>query len=222
MGAMFNSRPACFLSTGTSRPPPPGSFSKMPSRRVRGVVDHLDDAAAIERGIALIQFLDAHQCAVADTGGRSRLRAARNVNADFRCGLRFSSVSHSVGGCQQFAVGVAAGDVGNHGGRGAGSGSWIFRPALGDGAVVGELAQDALELDAVGILQPELAAISACRSCPIRTDEGDDGVPARKTIVVFSRAPAGPCTLSSQASWVGRWASPPMSWQRTRPARAPC
>ena len=40
---------------------------------------------------------------------------------------------------------------------GSAAGSWIFRAALGDGAVVGEFAQDALQLDAVGILQAELA-----------------------------------------------------------------
>ena len=97
-----------------------------------------------------------------------------------------SSVSHSVGTCEQFAVGVAAGDVGDHGRR-QGGGLVDLSPALGDGAVVGELAQDALQLDAVGILQPELAGdFPRADLARIRTDEGDDGVPAWKTIVVFS------------------------------------
>ncbi len=62
-----------------------------------------------------------------------------------------------------------------------------FASALGDRAVVGEFAQDALQLDAVGILQAELAGdFPRADSARIRTDKGNDGVPARKTIVVFS------------------------------------
>ena len=220
---MFSSRPACFLSTGTSRPPPPGACRKMPSSARAGVIDHLDDAAAIERAVALIQLLDAHQRAVADAGGRARLRAARHVNADFWRGAAFLGVPFGGRG-EQFAVGVAAGDVGDHGRR-QGGGLVDFPSALGDGAFVGEFAQDALQLDAVGILQAELAGdFPRADLARIRTDEGDDGVPARKTIVVFSSSLIpGPCPRSSsQASWVQWRASPPMSWRRTRPARAPC
>jgi hypothetical protein len=62
-----------------------------------------------------------------------------------------------------------------------------FLAALGDGAVVGEFAQDALQLDAVGVLQAELARdLAGADLAWIRTDEGDDGVPGRKAIVVFA------------------------------------
>ena len=40
---------------------------------------------------------------------------------------------------------------------GSAAGSWIFLPRLAIGAVVGEFAQDALQLDAVGVLQAEFA-----------------------------------------------------------------
>src|SRR5207244_5479240 len=90
------------------------------------------------------------------------------------------------GSGEQFAVGVAAGDVGDHGGR-QGGGLVDLPPALGDGAVIGEFAQDALQLDAVGILQAELAGdFPRADLAWIRTDKGDDGVPAWKTIVVVS------------------------------------
>ncbi len=48
--------------------------------RVLGVVDHLDDAAAIERvPVALVGRLDAQQRAVADAGGGAAASAARGV-----------------------------------------------------------------------------------------------------------------------------------------------
>ena len=104
---------------------------------------------------------------------------------------------------EQFAVGIAAGDVGHHGRR-QGRGLEHLAAAFGDGAVVGEFAQDPLQLDAVGILQAELARdLAGADLAWIRTDEGDDGVPGRKAIVVFfaSLIP-GPCPrFSSQAFW---------------------
>src|SRR5207237_4471514 len=87
---------------------------------------------------------------------------------------------------EQFAVGIATGDVGDHGRRQGGR-LVDFPPTLGDGAFVSEFAQDALQLDAVGIFQAELAGdFPRADLAWIRTDKGNDGVPAWKTIVVFS------------------------------------
>ena len=96
-----------------------------------------------------------------------------------------SSVSHSVGVASNSpSVSrpvMSATTVGRQGG-----GLVDFPSALGDGAFVGEFAQDALQLDAVGILQAELAGdFPRADLARIRTDKGDDGVPAWKTIVVF-------------------------------------
>ena len=149
-----------------------------------GLIDDLDDAAAIQRAFAVIGLLDPQQRAVADAGGGARLRAARHVDADLRRGAVFLRIPFGGGG-QQFAVGVAAGDVGHHGRR-KGGGLVDLAAALGDGAVVGEFAQDSLQLDAVGILQAELARdLAGADLAGIRADEGDDGVPARKTIVAL-------------------------------------
>src|SRR6185437_14350165 len=55
-----------------------------------------------------------------------------------------------------------------------------------DRAMLGEIAQKALELGAVGILQAELARNLACADLSgIGADESDDGVPSWKAIVVF-------------------------------------
>jgi hypothetical protein len=90
------------------------------------------------------------------------------------------------GGGDQLAVGVAAGDVGDQC-RGE-------RVRLGhrvafflDGAVVGELAQHALELDAIGVLQAELARNFAGPDLSgICLDEGDDGAPVGKAMVILA------------------------------------
>src|SRR5437868_14260286 len=88
------------------------------------------------------------------------------------------------GGCgDQLAVGVTAGDVGHHGRR-------QYRrlvqrlAACGDDAFVLEGAQDALELDAVGILQPEFARdLPRADLARLRTDEGEDRLRRRKALL---------------------------------------
>ena len=106
--------PGLLLVDGHKPPAAAGGFAEDAEQPRAGVIEHLDDAAAIERAVALIQLLDAHQRAVADAGGGSRLRAARHVNADFWRGAAFLGVPFG-GRSEQFAVGVAAGDVGDHG-----------------------------------------------------------------------------------------------------------
>ena len=147
-----------------------------------GVIDDLDDAAAIRRAVAVIGFLDPQQRAVADTGGGAGLRPARHMDANFRRGSVVLAVPLGGRG-EQFAVGVAPGDVGHHG-RGQGGRLEDLAAALGDRAVVGEFAQDLLQRDAVGVLQAELARdFAGADVAGIRANEGDDGVPAWKTIV---------------------------------------
>ena len=107
---------------------------------------------------------------------------------------------------------------------GSAAGSLDLLAALVDGAVVGEFAQDALQLGAVGVLQAELARdLAGADLARMRADEGDDGVPARKAIVaLLCHFIRGPCPrFSSQASWrlaglAGEVLPSPS------PARAPC
>ncbi|MGY4419398.1 hypothetical protein ACVWY2_001823 [Bradyrhizobium sp. JR6.1] len=124
------------------------------------------------------------QRAVADAGGGAGLRPPRRLDADFRGGAVFGV---PLGGRRdQLAVAVAAGDVGEQGRRQRRR-LVDLAAALGDRAVVGELAEDPLQLDAVGVLQAELARdLAGADLAWIGADEGDDGVPARKAMVGFS------------------------------------
>src|SRR5450432_1093261 len=116
-----------------------------------GVIDYLDDAPAISAAFG-VGFLHAQQCAVADTGGGARLRAARNVNADLG---RFAAFLIPFGGnCDQFAVAVTSGDVGHYGRRQR-CRLMDFFALFRNRALVGQFAQDSFELDAVGVLQAE-------------------------------------------------------------------
>src|SRR5258708_26184974 len=118
-----------------------------------GVIDDLDDAPAIGAAVALLQLLDAQQRAVADPGGRARLRTSGNMDADLRRLAVFDLIPLG-GRCDQFAVAVASGDVGHHGRRQA-CGFAYFLAAFGDDAFVGQLAQDTFQFGAVGVLQAE-------------------------------------------------------------------
>src|SRR5437773_847042 len=75
------------------------------------------------------------------------LRAARNMDADFWRGA-ICFLGPFGRGRQQLAVGIAADDVGHHG-RGQGRGLVDFLAAFSDGAVDGEFAQNAFQLDPV-------------------------------------------------------------------------
>ena len=87
---------------------------------------------------------------------------------------------------------------------GSAAGSCDFPAAFGDRAFVGELAQDALQFDAVGVLQAEFARdLAGADFAGIGTDKGDDGVPGRKAMVaLFASLIRLPCPRSSsRASW---------------------
>ena len=101
--------------------------------------DDANDAATIRRAVGLIRLLDTKQGAVADTGGGAGLRPARNHDADLWRGAALFLVPFGGRG-EQFAVAVAAGDVGEHGMRQFGR-LVHLAAALGDRAFVGELAQ---------------------------------------------------------------------------------
>src|ERR1700722_3471959 len=105
------------------------------------------------------------------------------MNADFRWIAGF--LIPFGGGGDQLAVAVAAGDVGHHGRRQR-RGLVDFLALLGNGAGVGEFAQDALQLDAVGVLQSEFPRdLAGADFSRIRADEGDNGVPLWKNLVAL-------------------------------------
>src|SRR5713101_3413507 len=183
-----------------------------------GVIDDLDDAPAI--AVALIQLLDAQQRAVAHPCCGAGLRTSGNMDADLRRLAAFDLIPLG-GRCDQFAVAIASGDVGHHGRRQA-CGFAYFLAAFGDHAFVGELAQDAFQFGAVGVLQAEFARdLAGSDFSRLRTYEGDDGVRAWKNLVaLFCHFIRLPCQRSSSppASWPWRvtfWPSP-------SPVRAPC
>ena len=74
----------------------------------------------------------------------------------------------------QVAVGVARGDVGQDGG-GQGAGVVQFLAALLDRAVVGQFAQQALELGAHGVLEAEGAGdLAGADLAGLLADEGEN------------------------------------------------
>ncbi len=150
-----------------------------------GVIDHLDDASAIDGACAVFQLLDPQQRAVADACRGARLRTAGNMDADFWRLAAFDLVPFGRSG-DQLAVAVASGDVGHHGRRQHRRFAYLLA-ALLNGAFVGKLAQDSLQFHAVGILQAEFAG-DLLRSdfSGIGSDKGDNGISGRKAIVMFS------------------------------------
>ena len=139
-GGMSSSRPSCFLSTGTSRPPPFGSARKMPSWRCLRAVEHLDDAAGVaDRFAFLAALLGAQQRAVADAGDFAG-RALRGTWMRMRGASPCASVSHSVGTAISSPSASRCGDVGEHD-RGQGAGVVQLLAPLLDRALVGEVAQ---------------------------------------------------------------------------------
>src|ERR1700676_1644914 len=61
-----------------------GGLAKNAEHAGLGVIDDLDDAAAIDAAFGIVEFLDSEQRAVADTCRRARLWTPRNMNADLR------------------------------------------------------------------------------------------------------------------------------------------
>ena len=186
-----------------------------------GVVDQFDDAALIRDLVAARARLDPQQRAVADAGNELRPGPARDVDHNLR---RRAVLFVPFGGAgDQFAVSVAADDVGHQRRRQRG-GLGDLAAALLDRAVVDQFAQQLFQRDAIGVLQPELAGdLADADLAGMGADERDDGVAFRKTAVAAlvghmpSRWPCRP------PSW------PPVSslptsqaWSSPSPARAPC
>src|SRR6185437_14210362 len=88
-------------------------------------------------------------------------------------------------GCDQFAIAVAAGNVGHHGRRKR-CRLVAFLALFGDRALVGEFAQDAFQLDPIGVLEAELPRdLAGADFAGVRADECDNGVSLRKTPVAL-------------------------------------
>ena len=94
-------------------------FPENAQHAVLGMIDDLDDTAAMANAVFFIGLFNSQQYAVADTGGFCRACLARQMNADFRCcAMRFLVPFVRCG--NEIAVAVARSDVGKHcGGQGA-------------------------------------------------------------------------------------------------------
>ena len=143
-------------------------------------VDDLDDAAVIaDRVVVIAGRFGAHQCMIADAGNVARRCLARHVNADFRRRAVFGFVPFGGRG-DQFAVGVAADDVGKHD-RGQGAGPVQFLAVAFDQAFVGQFSQHALEDGAVGVLQSEGAGdFAGADIAGLIADERQERLPWRE------------------------------------------
>src|SRR5258708_29080364 len=140
------------------------------------------------------------------------------MDADFRRFAAFHLIPFGWSR-DQFAVAVASGDVGHHGRRQYCGFADLFA-ALLDRALVGQFAQDALQLGAVGVLEAEFPRDLAGSDFPrMRADEGDNGVPLWKNLVAsLCHLIRLPCRRSS-------WRRALRPWQARfwlSPAHAPC
>src|SRR5579862_4918621 len=146
-----------------------GQPAKNAEHAMLGAVQKLYDARG---GFLFAAFLDTQQRAVADAGDFARARAARDDDADDR--------RRAMGGLvpfgrprQKLAVGIAAGDVGQHHRR---QGARIVQPFAQtiDLARVGKLAQHAIERGAVGVLGAKRARdLARANLAAALTDKGD-------------------------------------------------
>ena len=103
------------------------------------------------------------------------------MNADFGRLAAFHLVPFGGNG-DQFTVTVAARDIGQHG-------RWQdirladFLAALFDRTLVGKLAQDSLQLGAIGVFEAEFTSdLAGPDLSRMRADESDDGVCGRKAL----------------------------------------
>ena len=136
------------------------------------MVDDADDAAAVADAGFFFGLLDMQQHAVAESGGGAGARLARKLDADFGRGAVRLGVPF-IGRGDEIAVGVARGDIGEHGLRQHARVMQLLA-ALFDCALVGELAQQALQVGAQIVLQVEgagdLAGADLAGALP---DEGE-------------------------------------------------
>ena len=107
------------MSTGSSRPPPCGIFAENAQHAVLGMIDDLDDAAAMANAVVFVGFFDAEQHAVADTGSFAGSRFAWSGDTDFGRGAVCVLVPFVRRG-DEIAVAVARGHIREHG-RGQGA-----------------------------------------------------------------------------------------------------
>ncbi len=103
-----------------------------------GMVDDLDDAAAMANSAFFFRFFNAQQNAVANAGGFAGPHLARHMDPDFRR-RSMGVLVPFVGSGDEVAVAVARCDIGEHG-RGQDAGMMQLLAPLLDGAFVGELA----------------------------------------------------------------------------------
>ena len=158
---------------------PPAARRQAPEnaeRAMLGAIDQLDDAAG---EFIVAGALDADQRAIADAAGFTRLRPARRDDVDDR--RRAMRLLVPFGRPrQEFAVEVAAGNVGEHDGRQR-AGVMQPLPAAVDAAFVGELAQHAVERGAVGVLGAEgLGDLARRDLAAALADEGDQFIAGGK------------------------------------------
>ena len=149
-------------------------------RALLGAVQDLDDAPGVSGVLAVgVGCFDPQQRAVADAGDFAGTGLAHGADVDFRGAAVGFFVPFGRDG-DQLAVAVARGDVGHHDvGKGAGTVQLLV--AALDNAVVGELAQHALEGGAVGVLEPEGARdLAGADLAGLLADEGNDVVFGRE------------------------------------------
>ena len=140
-----------FLVDRNKPPAAIGQSAKNAEHAMLGAVDQLDDAAV---GFFAVAF-DTQQCAVADAGDFSRPGAA--LGGDANDGRRAVRVLVPFGRArEQFAVAVAAGDVGKDDRRQTAGAMQPF-PVPFDVTAFGQIAEHALEFGAVGVLGAESA-----------------------------------------------------------------
>ena len=145
-----------------------------------GAIDDLDGAALVEDAVlGVARFLGAQQRAVADPGHLDGPGAARHVKPDLRrlaMGFGVPFGRHR----DQFAVGVASGDVGEHHIGQHARVVELLAPRL-DGAGVGEVAQHLFEGGAIRILETEGAGdLAGADLAGFLADEGEQVLPGRE------------------------------------------
>ena len=96
-GGMASSRPSCFLSTGESRPPPPGSARKMPSTRCLALSMILMTRPLCRIASSSSPVSSTRSSARSPTPGTSPGRVRRGTVRRILGGAPCASSSHSVG-----------------------------------------------------------------------------------------------------------------------------
>src|SRR5262249_30713068 len=139
-----------------------------------GTIDDLDDPPAVaDLLIVVADLLDAQQRTIVHAGDFARPAAPRRAHPDLR--RRPVRVLVPFGRHRdEFAVGLAARNVGEHDGRQVAGMMQLGAAAL-EPALVRQLPQHALERDAVTALDPEGACdLALARLAGVLADEGEE------------------------------------------------